>query len=96
VGRRDLLDEAAIEAALRDVEWARDGQSLVKRITRADFRDAIAFVNRVAEIAEAMDHHPDIDIRWRTVTLRASTHSAGGLTEMDFAFARAVDPLGES
>ena len=96
MGRRDLLDEAAIEAALRDVEWARDGQSLVKRITRADFRDAIAFVNRVAEIAEAMDHHPDIDIRWRTVTLRASTHSAGGLTEMDFAFARAVDPLGES
>ena len=96
MGRRDLLDEAAIEAALRDVEWARDGQSLVKRITRADFRDAIAFVNRVAEIAEAMDHHPDIDIRWRTVTLRASTNSAGGLTEMDFAFARAVDPLGES
>ena len=96
MGRRDLLDEAAIEAALRDVEWARDGQSLVKRITRADFRDAIAFVNRVAEIAEAMDHHPDIDIRWRTVTLRASTHSAGGLTEMDFAFARAVDALGES
>lgn len=93
MGRRDLLDEPAIEAALLDVHWTHDGQALVKRVKRADFRDAIAFVGRVAEIAEAMDHHPDIDIRWKTVTLRVSTHSAGGLTAMDFAFARAVDAL---
>lgn len=96
MGRRDLLDVPAIEAALRDVQWARDGDSLVRRVKRADFRDAIAFVGRIAEIAESMDHHPDIDIRWRTVTLRVSTHSADGLTEMDFAFARAVDALSES
>ena len=93
MGRRDLLDEAAIDAALADLAWERDGAALMKRAKRRDFRDAIAFVGQVAEIAESMDHHPDIDIRWRMVTLRVSTHSAGGLTQMDLDFARAVDAL---
>ena len=91
MGRRDLLDEVAIEAALRDVQWQRDGDAIVKTVKLPSFPAAIEFVGRVAAIAEGMDHHPDIDIRWRTVRLRSSTHSAGGLTQMDFELARAVD-----
>lgn len=93
MGRRDLLDEAAIAAGLAGLRWQRDGDALVKRVKLATFRDAIAFVGRVADIAEEMDHHPDIDIRWRTVMLRVSTHSAGGLTQMDLDFARQIDQL---
>ena len=91
--RRDLLDEAAIAAALADVGWERDGASIVKRVKLPTFRNAVAFVGRVAEVAEHLDHHPDIDIRWRTVTLRSSTHSAGGLTAMDFELAQGVDAV---
>jgi 4a-hydroxytetrahydrobiopterin dehydratase len=94
MGRRDLLDDASLEPALEGLAWRRDGQALEKRVKLAGFREAIAFVGRVADIAEAMDHHPDIDIRWRTVILRVSTHSAGGLTQMDIEFARRVDALG--
>ena len=53
-----------------------------------DFADALAYVNAVGALAEEMDHHPDIDIRWNTVTLRLSTHSAGGLTQLDLELAR--------
>ena len=93
MGRRDLLDEDAIAAALREVAWQRDGYAIVKTVKRLDFPAAIEFVGQVAKIAQAMDHHPDIDIRYRTVTLRSSTHSAGGLTALDFELARAVDAL---
>ncbi len=93
MGRRDLLDEDAVAAGLREVDWQREGDAIVKTVKRPSFTAAIEFVRQVAGIAEAMDHHPDIDIRWRTVTLRASTHSAGGLTAMDFELARAVDSL---
>jgi len=50
-------------------------------------------VNRVGELAERANHHPDIDIRWNTVTLRLSTHSAGGITEADLGLARQIDSL---
>ncbi|HVA85878.1 MAG TPA: 4a-hydroxytetrahydrobiopterin dehydratase [Candidatus Saccharimonadales bacterium] len=93
MGRRDLLDEAAIESRLRELHWERTGDELVKTVELPTFPAAIAWVGEVAEVAEAMDHHPDIDIRWRTVTLRVSTHSAGGLTEIDFELARKVDAL---
>ena len=66
----------------------------IARTARLDtFPAAIAFVNDVAEAAEAADHHPDIDIRYRDVRLELSTHSAGGLTKKDFALARRVDEL---
>jgi 4a-hydroxytetrahydrobiopterin dehydratase len=87
------MDDAAIEAALSEVQWERDGDAIVKTVKLPTFPAAVAFVGRVAEIAEGMDHHPDIDIRWRTVRLRSSTHSAGGLTRMDFELAKAVDNL---
>jgi 4a-hydroxytetrahydrobiopterin dehydratase len=93
MGRRDLLDEAAIQAALRSVAWDREDDAIVRTVKLPSFPAAIEFVRQVAEVAEAMDHHPDIDIRWRTVRLRSSTHSAGGLTQMDIDLARAVDAV---
>jgi 4a-hydroxytetrahydrobiopterin dehydratase len=93
VGRRDLLDDASIDAGLEGLRWERDGAAITARVKLATFPDAIAFVGRVAEIAESMSHHPDIDIRWRTVILRVSTHDAGGLTQVDLDFARRVDDL---
>ncbi len=93
MGRRDRLDDGAIDAALAGLAWRRVGDSLEKTVKLRTFRDAIAFVGRVADIAEEIDHHPDIDIRWRTVVLRVFTHSAAGLTQMDVDFARRVDDL---
>lgn len=90
---RELLDEEAIEAALRSVEWHRDGKWISRALRFASFREAIAFVGALAEIAESINHHPDIDIRWRTVNLRVTTHSEGGLTQFDFELARRIDAL---
>ncbi|HJQ46153.1 MAG TPA: 4a-hydroxytetrahydrobiopterin dehydratase, partial [Amycolatopsis sp.] len=59
----------------------------------ANFPQAIQVVNRVAEIAESVNHHPDIDIRWRTLTFRLSTHSDGGITEKDFSLAEQIDAV---
>lgn len=88
-----LLDDDAISAALARLEWERQGDELVKEHKSRDFAGAMAFVNAVAERAEAANHHPDIDIRWNTVTLRLSTHSAGGLTQADLDMAREIDRL---
>ena len=87
------LDHAAVDAALaaQGLGWERQGDQLVKVHAAATFPGAVAFVDRVAELAEAADHHPDIDIRWRTVTLRLSTHSEGGLTAKDLDLAAAID-----
>jgi 4a-hydroxytetrahydrobiopterin dehydratase len=90
----DLLDDAAIEAALDELPgWDRNGDRIVKTYVLDDFRSAMMFVNRVADAAEAAQHHPDIDIRWNKVTLSLSTHSAGGLTENDTALARRIEHL---
>lgn len=71
--------------------WKQQGDAIIRTYKFPTFRGAIAFVNFVAELAEARDHHPDIDIRWNKVTLTLSTHSAGGLTEKDFDLAGLVD-----
>lgn len=71
--------------------WAREGETLRKSFRCASFPDAIAFVVRVAFLAEAANHHPDIDVRWRTVHLTLSTHDAGGLTRLDFELAQRID-----
>ena len=73
--------------------WTLDGNVIRKQYTHDGFADAIAFVMRLAFEAEAADHHPDILINYKRVTLTFSTHSEGGLTEKDFAGARAVDAL---
>ena len=71
--------------------WARAGRAITRTYRFDDFRGALAFVNRVGELAERQQHHPDIDIRYNQVTLSVSTHDAGGLTERDFRLAAAVD-----
>ena len=73
--------------------WILDGGSISREVRFASFADAIAFTTRLAFDAEAADHHPDIVISYRRVTLTYSTHSAGGLTEKDFAGAAAADAL---
>jgi 4a-hydroxytetrahydrobiopterin dehydratase len=71
--------------------WTLDGDAIRKRYEFQSFPDAVAFVNRLMPVAEAADHHPDILINYRRVTLTYSTHSEGGLTEKDFAGAAAAD-----
>jgi len=86
-----LLSEAEIKGRLARLPgWQRAGNQIQRTWTFADFTGSMAFVNRVAALAEAADHHPDIDIRYSRVTLALSTHSAGGLTERDFDLAEAV------
>ena len=87
------LDDAAIEAALADLAWERDGDALVKTVRRGDFSGALAYVNAVGALAEALGHHPDVAISWETVTLRLWTHARGGITEADLALARRIDAL---
>ncbi len=91
---RERLSEDEIARRLSNAaEWARAGESIARTFEFARFMDGIAFVSRVAELAEERDHHPDIDIRYTRVSLRLTTHSAGGLTALDFEFAGAADTL---
>lgn len=71
--------------------WERLGNEIVRTFRLPSFPEAIGFVDRVAVVAEAADHHPDIDIRWRDVRMVLSTHSEGGLTDKDFALAAEID-----
>jgi 4a-hydroxytetrahydrobiopterin dehydratase len=88
------LTRADAEQRLKALNgWALDGDALRKQFTFKDFLEAIAFVNRLAPEAEAADHHPDILINYKRVTLTWSTHSEGGLTEKDFAGAAMADRL---
>jgi 4a-hydroxytetrahydrobiopterin dehydratase len=90
----EVLDPATVDAALaQGMAWERHGGELVKVHTGRAFADALAYVNAVGALAEQMDHHPDIDIRWNKVTLRLSTHSAGGITEADLDLGRRIDAL---
>jgi 4a-hydroxytetrahydrobiopterin dehydratase len=76
-------------------EWTLDGETLHRRYVFADFSEAMGFVTRVALAAEVADHHPDIDIRWNTVTLALSTHEVGALTEKDTTLAARIDTFVE-
>jgi 4a-hydroxytetrahydrobiopterin dehydratase len=87
-----LLDDERIVAALDGLtDWRRDGDAIVRIAKLPSFLAAIEAVREVAEIAEELNHHPDIDIRWRSVTFRCSTHSAGGITELDIELASRID-----
>jgi 4a-hydroxytetrahydrobiopterin dehydratase len=89
-----ILDDATVDRALASAPWRREQKEIIRVVKRSDFADALAFVNAVGRLAEEADHHPDIDIRWDTVTLRLSTHSEGGITKADLALAQAIDELG--
>ena len=87
--------DAQVRAALATIPgWdVQGGTQLAKTYTFNDFVGAMAFVNRVAELAERAAHHPDILVRYRQVTLTLSTHSAGGITEKDVALAKQIDAM---
>jgi 4a-hydroxytetrahydrobiopterin dehydratase len=90
----ERLSDSEITERLRGSEWRLEGESIVRDFELANFAQAIAFVDRVAELAEQADHHPDILIHdYKHVRLTLSTHAAGGLTERDFALGGAVDAL---
>ena len=76
-----------------DSDWSERDGGLERTLEFASFPDAIAFVNRLAELAEQENHHPDISISWNTVTLRWVNHSAGGITEKDIEMAGKSDAL---
>ena len=93
-GMSALLGDDAIEQGLAALAgWQRDGQSVVRTVELNDFPQAVHVVDQVAEIAEQANHHPDIDIRWRTLTFRCSTHSEGGITQADLTLAGEINRL---
>ena len=92
------LDAAALDAALSAPDapaWNLVGGHLVKEVTCAGFPAALDYAMAVGALAEEADHHPDIDIRWRTVRLALVTHDVGGITELDLELARRIDALGD-
>jgi 4a-hydroxytetrahydrobiopterin dehydratase len=90
----ELLTEDQVVTGLKDLpDWAREGETLVRTVELGSFPAAVQVVNRVAEVAENDNHHPDIDIRWRTLTFRCSTHSAGGITALDVSLAAEIDGI---
>jgi len=89
-----LLTDPDIDAGLASSDWHRDGQAIMREWKFEDFGQAIAFVNRVADAAETVNHHPDIHLHgWNKVRLELSTHSEGGLTRADFDMAARIDDL---
>jgi 4a-hydroxytetrahydrobiopterin dehydratase len=88
------LTPGEIKAALPAVkDWQKQSAEIVRTFQFKDFAAAMDFVNKVARVAEAANHHPDIDIRWNKVTLKLATHSEGGLTQIDFDLAKQIDAL---
>lgn len=92
-----LLTQEEIDRALSQElpRWRQEGDTITRSVTAASFMDGIRLVQQVAEVAEDLDHHPDIDIRWTTVTFTLSTHSAGGLTSRDLRLAGDIDRLAD-
>ena len=87
-----LLSDIEIQRQLAALSgWSRRGSALSRTYEFKDFVAALAFVNRAGDAAEKMNHHPDIDIRYNKVSCHLSTHSAGGITRLDFALATALD-----
>jgi 4a-hydroxytetrahydrobiopterin dehydratase len=89
-----LLSDSEIEARLSEHPgWERKGDAIVKRFERGDFVGSVRFVDSIVEPAEAMGHHPDLEITWDKVTVAIATHSEGGITAADFELAAKIDAL---
>ena len=88
------LDNAEVDARLAEHPgWERSGAAISKSFSRSDFVGSVKFVDSLVEPAEAMNHHPDLEISWDTVTVSLSTHSEGGVTAADFELAAKIDAL---
>ncbi|MFX0575767.1 4a-hydroxytetrahydrobiopterin dehydratase [Nocardia nepalensis] len=88
------LTEAELTEALTQLsDWTHSGDTITRTIEAKTFPAGIELVRQVAEVAEAANHHPDIDIRWRRVSFTLSTHDSGGLTALDVSLAREIDRL---
>lgn len=88
-----LTDDRIADFCVKNPRWTRVGDALVGEVKAPTFLDGIDYVGKVAQVAEEMDHHPDIDIRWRTLTFQLSTHSEGGITDLDTALAERIDAV---
>ena len=94
VPRPPRLSPDELTAALSGLpSWSGDGEGIRRTVELSGFPDAVAALVRIAFVAEEMDHHPDIDLRWRTVHLTLVSHSAGGVSELDLELARRIDAL---
>ena len=94
MARRALLSDAEIVARLREVGgWSCAANAIERTWTFGDFSEALAFMNKVGALAEAMNHHPDIANSWATVRLTLTTHDKGGLTNLDFDLAKKINGL---
>ena len=88
------LSDEEIEQRLAGMDgWERDGDTIRKTFEGEDFMSSVGLVDRLAPVAEEMNHHPDLEISWNKVTVSLSTHSEGGLTENDFELAGSIDGL---
>jgi len=91
-----LSDTQRDDALTRLSEWQAKGDAITRTFKLRDFVRAIDFVNAVAEMAEEVNHHPDIDIRYNRVTISLTTHDAGGLTRADIELAAGIDDLADA
>jgi 4a-hydroxytetrahydrobiopterin dehydratase len=92
-----LLDQEEIDRVLAKElpKWAQEGDALVRSVKADSFMGGMRLVQQVAGVAEDLNHHPDIDIRWTTITFRLSTHSLGGITRADVRLAEDIDRLAD-
>ncbi len=92
--RPPRLSPDELSGALSELPlWSGDTGGIRRTVELPSFRDAVAAINAIADVAEEMDHHPNVDLRWRTLHLALVTHSAGGVTDLDLQLARRIDAL---
>lgn len=93
----ELLNPDDVRAALAQLAgWSGDGKQISRSVKAPTFAGGIRLVDEVAVIADEMDHHPDIDIRWTTITFTCATHSKGGVTDADLTLARRINELADT
>lgn len=91
---RKILDQEQLTEALKSLDgWTAEGKILKKSLKFDNFADALAYVNRIGDLAEAADHHPDITFGWGYADVALTTHDRGGITDVDVALAQKIDEL---
>lgn len=91
---RRLLNDDEIASGLANLNgWKAKNGKLKKKYAFSNFAESLAFVNRIGEVAESMDHHPDIKFGWGYAKIATTTHDRGGITDVDFALAKKIDAL---